>query len=202
MLILCGHFAEVESVVVSPSSIQAKLRDLNANVDKSKAILEQLKALAVTTAKSLIVLREGGSGLLVGSMVDEYAEQDAFKAQLVAQLKAMEVTPAQLEEVENSDRDIVLKFYAYTTYRFARNALPATRWADFDKADSSLTRAQPRKPASALECQDLLNKFGIHTARLTEHMDDFLYYESRTRQRRPEIWAMRASWDCWKSPGQ
>ncbi len=63
-----------------------------------------------------------------------------------------------------------------------------------DDAYYKLTNAQPTKALSPDQCQELLDKIHIDTAKFAEYMEDFRYYVKAGKQRRPEVWARRGSW--------
>jgi hypothetical protein len=201
LLVMSANLDRIESFKASfPSStIEAKTRELTQTVDEAKNIIEQLRSLAVITAESLIDLRVNSNALL-SSSGDEFGEQDAFKAKVLKALKGMGLPQDKLKEVANSDRSVILKFYAYASYRFGRNTLQQSRWQEFDNAYQSVTNAQSTKSLSPDQCQELLDEFHIDTAKFAEYMEDFRYYVRTGEQRRPKVWAERGNWGFGELP--
>lgn len=191
LLVVFANPDRVQSLTASVSSarVEAKLRDLGSTINSAKAVLDQLKALAVNTAKSLIQLREGQNAILASSQTDEYKAQDAYKASLLQNLRNMGVSPADIKEVAQSDSNIVLAFYANAAYRWARDSLPQSQWRAFDSAYSRI-----EEPASPDEINKLLNDFRVGTPGFSSYMDDYRYYAKTLEQRRPLVWASRSAW--------
>lgn len=129
ILVLCSNVDRIEALTASPGKIQATLSEARASLD-------QLRALAVITAKSLIQLREEGlAGAILGSDAgDIYAAQDAYKASVLQSLKDMGVFNEAIKGVGQSDSKVVVDFYAYAAYRFARDPLPQDQIRAFDTA--------------------------------------------------------------------
>lgn len=179
---------------------ETQTRELTKTIDDAKEAIRQIRELAVVTAEALIDLRENSNALLLsGSGRDEYREQDEFKANVIGVLKKMQLPPEQLAAVTQSDKNVVMNFYANAVYQFGRNDLPQSKWNDIDKAYSILLEKQPLTPD---QCQKLLASFHIDTAKFSDYMDDFRYYVKTGEQRRPEVWANRESWGFGNLPEQ
>jgi hypothetical protein len=106
-------------------------------------------------------------------------------------LKKMQLPQEQLNAVTQSDKNVVINFYARAAYRFGRDQLPQSKWNDIDGAYRVLLTNQPVTPE---QCQKLLDSFHIDTDKFSDDMDDFRYYARTGEQRRPEVWARRESW--------
>lgn len=161
-------------------------------INDADKIIAQLRALAVNTAKSLIQLRENSHALLVGAS-NEFEDQDAYKLTLLKALRDMGITDDTIKEVEKSDSNVVVSFYAYAAYRFASDGfLPdEKRRQDFDKTYQKLSAEQQRSPG---QIQNLYDDFHVDGSKFAPYMEDFRYYTERREQRRPEAWAKRETW--------
>lgn len=169
-------------------------------IDDATKIINQLRALAVNTAKSLIQLRENSHSLIVNGG-NEFAEQDAYKASLLQSLRDMDIPAETIKEVEQSDSNVVLNFYSNAAWRFGSDGfLPdEKKRQEFNKAFWSLSAEQQRSPE---QLQKLFDDFHIDSSRFSPYMDDFRYYVSKKEQRRPEVWAQRETWGFgWTTPG-
>jgi hypothetical protein len=179
---------------------ETQTRELTKTIDDAKEAIGQIRQLAVVTAEALIDLRENSNALLVNGFArDEYREQDEFKANIIEVLKRLQLPQEQLAAVTQSDKNVVLNFYARAAYRFGRNELPQGKWNDIDKAYSELLAKQRITPD---QCQKLLDSFHIDAGKFSDYMDDFRYYVKTGEQRRPEEWANREIWGFGNLPGQ
>lgn len=172
--------------------MEAQTRELTKTIDDAKEAIRQIRELGVVAAEALIDLRENSHAIIADAPgLDEYKEEDEFKAKVIEALKKMQLPPEQLAAVAQSDRNVVLSFYAYAAYRFGRSALPQSKWDEFDKAYNTLAAQQPPSPN---QCQALFDSFHIDGARFADYMADFRYYAKTGEQRRPDVWAHRQTW--------
>ncbi len=179
---------------------ETQTRELTKTIDDAKEAIRQIRQLAVVTAEALIDLRENSHALLAEAPgLDEYREQDEFKANVIEMLRKMGLPQEQLAAVTQSDRTVVMNLYAYAAYRFGRNVLPQSKWTEIDNAYYTLAAKQPPTPD---QCQALLDSFHIDTTKFADYMDDFRYYAKTSEQRRPEVWAHRESWGFGNLPKQ
>ena len=177
---------------LSLTGIEAQTRELTQTIDDAKEAIRQIRELAVVTAEELIDLRENSNALLVGGPGrDEFREQDEFKARILQVLQKMRLPQEQLVAVAQSDKNVIMNFYAYAAYRFGRDALPQSKWKDIDDAYNTQAAKGPLSPD---QCQALLDSFHIDSAKFAEYMEDYRYYVKTGEQRRPEVWAQRESW--------
>jgi hypothetical protein len=184
------------------STIEAQTRELGATLGEAKATLAQLRALTIATAESLIDLKENSHYLLTQSAGDQFVEQDAFKGKLLQMLKQTGMPEDQINDVEQSDRNTVMTFYAYAAYRYARNTLPNTSWREFDRAYYDLIKATPNGALSPDQTLQLFKTFRVEPGKFTEYIEDFRYYVKTGKQRRPDVWAHRGSWAYGELPPQ
>ncbi|MGC8478104.1 MAG: hypothetical protein ACP5NP_17270 [Acetobacteraceae bacterium] len=192
--LIAANIGSISSFKISPSVVEAKMQTLTATVVDARRTLRQIQQLAVLTAKSLIQLREGSNALLVDDAGDEFQEQDQFKEKIVNALKGMDLPPAQIRAVENSDRQIVLSFYANAIYRFGLSQLPRGEAGKFEKDwEMLLTSARPTAP-SPDQCVKLLEKYHIDSDSFSPYIRDYSYYRKTGDQRRPDVWARREQW--------
>ena len=194
LLVISANLDRIESFKASYQSavIEAKTRELTTTIDDAKEAIRQIRELAVVAAEALIDLRENSHALVADAPgLEEYKEQDEFKAKVIEALKKMSVPPEQLATVAQSDRNVVMSLYAYAAYRFGRNALPQSKWTEIENAYYALAVKQPPSPD---QCQALLDSFHIDTAKFAEYMEDFRYYAKTGEQRRPDVWAHRENW--------
>jgi hypothetical protein len=187
LLLLFGNLSQVDSFKVGVSSIEATL---SAKVTDAQRIIDQLRGLAVNTAKSLIQLRENSNALVTSI---DFPAEDAYKASVVQSLKDMEIPAEAIKEVEQSDSNVVVGFYAYAAFRFASDGfLPDDKKRqEFNTAYAALSDAQKHSP---VELEALFNRFHVDGTRFSPYMEDFRYYLSNKEQRRPEEWAKRETW--------
>jgi hypothetical protein len=194
LLVIAANLDRIESFKASYQSavIEAKTRELTQTIDDAKEAIRQIRELAVVTAEALIDLRLNSNALLTGAPGrDEFKEQDEFKARVIEALKRMGLPQEKLTEVSQSDRNVVMTFYAYAAYRFGRDALPQSKWNEIDNAYNSQAAKQPLSPDQS---EALLDSFHIDSAKFAQYMEDYRYYVRTGEQRRPEVWAKRESW--------
>ena len=147
--------------------MEAQTRELTKTIDDAKEAIRQIRELGVVAAEALIDLRENSHAIIADAPgLDEYKEEDEFKAKVIEALKKMQLPPEQLAAVAQSDRNVVLSFYAYAAYRFGRSALPQSKWDEFDKAYNTLAAQQPPSPN---QCQALFDSFHIDGARFADY---------------------------------
>lgn len=196
LLVISANLDRIESFKASYQSaaIEAKTRELTQTIDDAKEAIRQIRELAVITGEALIDLRMN-SHALIADGTDIYKEEDEFKARVIEALKKMGLPQETLSVVSQSDRDIVINFYAYAAYRFGRDTLPEDKWKEFDAAYNSVA-----KSLSPDQCQALLERFQVDTARFADYMADFRYYVKTGEQRRPDVWAHRDAWGFGKLP--
>ena len=112
LLLLFGNLDQIVSFKVGAASIEAKLTE---KISDAQRILDQLNAVAVNTAKSLIQGRENSSALTANN---DFPRQDAFKASIIQMLKDEGQSLAAIDEVEQSDSNVVIGFYSNAAFRF------------------------------------------------------------------------------------
>ena len=192
LLMVFGSIDRIETFKASFATVsfEEKTRELASTVDEAQKVLEQLRMFAVNTAKSLIQLSEN-SHAIVADSVDVFAEQDAYKAQILQALKDMDISPEKIKEVAQSDSNIVEELYAYAAWRFGRDELPQNSIAQYDSSYNKLATAQHISPE---QIQKLFDDFHIDVTKFADHMEDFRYYVKTKEQRRPDIWTQRAKW--------
>ena len=191
LLLLFGHFNRADSIAPFFTSVgtDARLSELNATLVSANASLDHLRRLAANTAKVLIQLRENANASMAGSPADEEHAEDAYKVSLLQNLRDMGVSPAEITAVAQSDSNVVLSFYAYAAYSWGRNSLPERQWPAFDGAYDRITQ-----PANPDDIEKLLTHFHVKATGFSGYMEDYRYYAKKMEQRRPLVWANRASW--------
>jgi hypothetical protein len=194
LLILFANIDRVDSFKVGAASFEAKFKE---KIENAQRIIDQLKGLAVNTAKSLIQLRETSGGIVTEN---PYPAEDAYKASVIQSLRDMDISPDAIKQVEQSDSNVVLQFYSRAAFRFASDGfLPdEKRRAEFDKAFGALSAEQKLSPD---QIQKLFDQFHIDSSRFSPYMQDFRFYVSNKEQRRAEVWAKRGIWGFGNSPG-
>jgi hypothetical protein len=143
------------------STIEAQTRELGETLGEAKVTLAQLQALTIATAEALIDLKENSHYLSSQSAGDPFVEQDAFKSKLLQMLKQTGMPEGQINAVEESDRNTVIKLYANAAYRYARNILPNTSWREFDRAYYDLIKATPDRTLSPDQTLQLFKQFRV-----------------------------------------
>lgn len=113
-LLVFGNLDRVTDLKLSPSSLEAKLTQKISDADR---IINQLKDFAVENAKLLIDVRENSHALIIEN-ADVWAEADAYKASVLETLRRMGVSQNKIDEVHQSDSNLVLGFYEYAVFRF------------------------------------------------------------------------------------
>jgi len=195
MILLFANLDRVDSFKVGASSIEAKLTQ---KITDAQRIIDQMRHLAVNTAKSLIQLREN-SNALVTSL--DFPAEDAYKATVLQSLKDMDLSADVIKEVEQSDSNVVIAFYAYAAFRFASDGfLPdEKKRREFDTAYVALSDSQKHSPD---ELEALYNRFHVDGTKFASYMEDFRYYVANKEQRRKDVWARRETWGYGRtSPG-
>lgn len=123
---------------------ETQTRELTKTIDDAKEAIRQIRELAVVTAEELIDLRENSNALLAGGPGrDEFREQDKFTAKILEVLQKMRLPRDQLAAVGQSDKNVIMNFYAYAAYRFGRDALPQSKWKDIDNAYNTQAAKHP-----------------------------------------------------------
>jgi hypothetical protein len=196
-LLLFGNLDRVQSLTITAGAVKADLREIRQNVEQNRDILAQIKRLAVANAKLVIRSRESGGALTV---VDDNPAQDDFKAQVLMELQGLGLSAQEIDEVDQSDRDIVLAFYAYAAHRFACDSLSDQTRQQCYQAYKALTGQTGSKTPSAAQMVDFFHRYGVGVGPFESYLDDFRYYEANGHQRRPDVWHKRGEWGYGKIP--
>jgi hypothetical protein len=196
-LLLFGNVDRIQSLTVTAGSVKADLREIRQNVEENRSILTEIRRLAVANAKLVIRARESGSAI---TAVDDHPDEDDFKAQVLKELRYLGLSAEEIDEVDQSDRDIVLDFYAYAAQRFACDQLSDPTRQQCYQVYRALRGQNGSKTASADQMVDLFHKFGVSVGPFEPYLDDYKYYEAHGHQRRPDEWHKRGEWRFGKIP--
>jgi hypothetical protein len=191
VLLIFGNFDRIQSFTLSPGALQATIRDVDLKIDQGKKLAAEIKRLAIVNAKMVIIANESGNALVIS---DPFPAQDAFKAKVLNELKAMDLSPQEIDEVDQADRDIVLSFYANAAFRFASGRVPADEGKQFAQAYAALGQQEGDRPLSSAQLMELYRRFKVDERAFAPYMEDFVYYEKNGHQRSPDVWHRRGNW--------
>ena len=198
-LLLFGNLDRVQTLTITAGSVKADLREIKQNVEENLDILAQIRRLAIANAKLVIRSRESGNAV---TTVDDNPAQDDFKAHVLNELRSLGLSAREIDEVDQSDRDIVLAFYAYAAHRFACDAQPDPTRQQCYKAYEALSSKTIGKTPSSAQMLDFFHQFGVTAGPFQRYLDDFKYYEANGHQRRPDAWHKRGEWGYGKTPAE
>jgi hypothetical protein len=187
-----GNLDRFESFKATPAGIEAKTR---AIVAQAEGALAEVRRLATTVGTVLVglVASEGRFG---GGMTAP--QKDALKAEVLATLKAVGVSPTEIASVAKVDHPYVLIDYCTgITTEFSmpgRDRLPA--WNAYW---SKWWEGMERPPADDLRA--FLSSLATIEPWREELLKDYEHFRRTGEHRRPAIWERREEWPVWSKEG-
>jgi ABC-type transporter Mla subunit MlaD len=167
--------------------------ELKQQLSDADRIIAQLKDFAVENAKLLIDLKEN-SHAIVDSNANIYEEADAYKASVLGTLKRLNISQDKIDEVDQSDRQLVLEFYENAVFRFGSDTLHCSSEQARAAFGSDYNKLPPEKKQSADDLVKLLEKYHLDISAVSPYLDDFRVYVAHKKQRRPDVWSQRGTW--------
>ena len=186
VLFVIGNASRLVKFSVSLTGVSAELRQA---VREARDLMPELRRLAITALRGTL-----GNALSAGRTGSSIAntEYDRMRADVLAVVKSLHGSPADIEFILAAERPWVLVDYSLGIRRRAQRLVSPehdTEWDKFRRQDSS-----GLKKASAAELRAILERINAIDEELRELLEDFAHYERTGEQRRPEAWARRDQW--------
>ena len=180
---LFGYMPHIESFKASPTSIEAKMREVAEVVDEAKATLKSLHLVAAMAGATLIDMNAGMGRFGGGTTL---ASKDTRRARIMEALKFIDTPLAMLSEVSAADREWVKIDYVigvFANWAADRKLSPEEQaaWDVFSKPWQGFAEWP-----SPDECEAFMDKLKIDNRELRELLLDYRYYMQKGEHRRPE----------------
>lgn len=180
---LIGNLERIDSMNFSASGFQAKMRQV-------ETALQEVQRLAVMTVAVLVdLIAAGGRWSGSGSI----GKKDAQKETVLEMLRSLKLSGEQIEEVARADHRWVVIDYVGGIFGNVAQVLNKSgrgqEWGSFmGPFNESLERPSPDEISTFLNRLDLMNDFR------RELIEDYKFYLSERRHRRPNVWKSRDEW--------
>jgi hypothetical protein len=184
LVLLIANIDKIESFKASATGVEAKTRKL---VKEAETAIDEIRSMSVTLARAVFSTIES-EGRFGGAGRDD--EKQAIKDQVLADLKKLGATKAQIDQV----RDVSYPFACFDyAHNICRNIRPSTdkaaHWARFWEDHKGIGK-QP-SPAALREFLQAIGHLDTQRAQL---VDDYAHYAEHKTHRSPERWKQRLEW--------